>query len=1200
MNLKKVVVLRKHDGKGGGFQSHLRRPSQFRRNKPADIIPTAVASKLPTLDGISVPRAAPNQSTLIPVEQLLSSTFEKHIGNRVRVAGEKAGSLRYIGTVQGREGFYCGIELDEPIGSHDGALNGIRYFQTNPNRAIFAPLDRVEVIVDHKQSFKPVDCWMNDVEPLLISSCCSEDRNSDLMVQSDISLAGSPPANSSLLSADLTTPYQATSEADLFSAVDVQKSPSTSVDNNSSSSKEWSKETAAVVSVCPAVDDLNVTITVDVADQQLNQHTVCLQSAENSKPPSYCNSDDIQSELIKSDDDDRQQLSTFDNKMVNIMTSCDNTTSSQSTSSATTTLSTDEAVVRKELLVPSENKKIKYEPNKMTIKSSDSAKRISMAKVTPNRTQVRTIQRVPSKPSKHAEIMAKLKESIKQDKEKGKKEIKSRIAQSIQLKPTAKITAASQNNRAEQFPSSKQSSQESSSSNEACHSENPTKGVTVRNRSANDISKHIISTKRSDMVPKLRAQSRFDDAFVEATSFYHYNPNSAVSCFHCGALSAGAACVNILVTIIIIMSSSLSSSSASLSSSSPSSSKYNSLILTRTRSSVGKSVQTVTKLPTFTSSVVLRDSAYSSNMTNDRIGYTPTRSSSYTLHPVSSRFVQSFQPAVNSKKEPASAAVVKRPGNGPLATGNKRGVAKALPVLEKRNSTSIKRMVDEHKYQEIVKGFLALSVTFNHYQDHLIPVLHQRNANVKNELEKLKAAFESTVCEYEKIKEEREELCKQHAKTIDELNEKHEEAIRCLEIALKQEHDQHLKQICEDNEKILDKLRSTFDEKIKSKDVKMKSEKCQIEVCQLDHQSPVQGVDRKEQVVIADVRYVNHEKEIDSLRAVLEMKSEENRELRSRLAEREKEIEEAMKMKSRVILLDQKNAELKEALELKKTTEKRLSQRHHDLVRSCEREKENSRRLQMDKEQLQFQLERVLMSQSAYDTPISRLCSSSESTTPNVQDELQQNSMSQSLIQIYADCSPRYSKELPVTFYSNEGVEKKILENDQKRCSSMRTSSNRGEKIGRKLTTTSSRSRHFSNSSDASDADEAYKHRRRVQSDCEMVEKENQRVLPNCTGRGDLPASESSNADSMLMTVDCTDSPRRCSHAEKRCQLAGSTDYCKGDNCMQKAAASCIDSGIFTASYHSDIFDTPLAVSGTEQTSKHVGGQVGGDFAEQS
>ncbi|KRY47434.1 CAP-Gly domain-containing linker protein 1 [Trichinella britovi] len=1054
MNLKKVVLC-KHDGKGGGFQSHLRRPSQFRRNKPADIIPTAVASKLPTLDGISVPRAAPNQSTLIPVEQLLSSTFEKHIGNRVRVAGEKAGSLRYIGTVQGREGFYCGIELDEPIGSHDGALNGIRYFQTNPNRAIFAPLDRVEVIVDHKQSFKPVDCWMNDVEPLLISSCCSEDPNSDLMVQSDISLAGSPPANSSLLSADLTTPYQATSEADLFSAVDVQKSPSTSVDNNSSSSKEWSKETAAVVSVCPAVDDLNVTITVDVADQQLNQHTVCLQSAENSKPPSYCNSDDIQSELIKSDDDDRQQLSTFDNKMVNIMTSCDNTTSSQSTSSATTTLSTDEAVVRKELLVPSENKKIKYEPNKMTIKSSDSAKRISMAKVTPNRTQVRTIQRVPSKPSKHAEIMAKLKESIKQDKEKGKKEIKSRIAQSIQVKPTAKITAASQNNRAEQFPSSKQSSQESSSSNEACHSENPTKalGVTVRNRSANDINKHITSTKRSDMVPKLRAQN-----------------------------------------------------------------------------------------------------------------------------PVSSRFVQSFQPAINSKKEPASAAVVKRPGNGPLATGNKRGVAKAPPVLEKRNSTSIKRMVDEHKYQEIVKGFLALSVTFNHYQDHLIPVLHRQNANVKNELEKLKAAFESTVCEYEKIKEEREELCKQHAKTIDELNEKHEEAIRCLEIALKQEHDQHLKQICEDNEKILDKLRSTFDEKIKSKDVKMKSEKCQIEVCQLDHQSPVQGVDRKEQVVIADVpmRYVNHEKEIDSLRAVLEMKSEENRELRSRLAEREKEIEEAMKMKSRVILLDQKNAELKEALELKKTTEKRLSQRHHDLVRSCEREKENSRRLQMDKEQLQFQLERVLMSQSAYDTPISRLCSSSESTTPNVQDELQQNSMSQSLIQIYADCSPRYSKELPVTFYSNEGVEKKILENDQKRSSSMRTSANRGEKIGRKLTTTSARSRHFSNSSDASDADEAYKHRRRVQSDCEMVEKENQRVLPNCTGRGDLPASESSNADSMLMTVDCTDSPRRCSHAEKRCQLAGSTDYCK------------------------DIFDTPPAVSGTEQTSKHVGGQVGGNFAEQS
>ncbi|KRY77143.1 CAP-Gly domain-containing linker protein 1 [Trichinella pseudospiralis] len=1073
-----LTSVAKTDAKGGGFQSHLRRPSQFRRNKPADIIPTAVASKLPTLDGISVPRAVPNQSTLIPVEQLLSSTFEKHIGNRVRVAGEKAGSLRYIGTVQGREGFYCGIELDEPVGSHDGALNGIRYFQTNPNRAIFAPLDRVEVIVDQKPSFKPVDCWMNDVEPLLISSCCSEDPNSDLMVQSDISLAGSPPANSSLLAAaDLTTtPYQATSEADLFSVVDVQKSPSASLDNTNCS-KQWSKEATTTASVCPVVDDLNVTITVDDIP---DQHTVCFQSAENPKPALYCNSDDIQSELttIKSDDDEQQQLSTFDNKMVNLITSCNNTISSQSTSSAITTLSsTDEAVVRKELLVPSKNKKIKYEPNKITIKSSDSAKRISMAKVTPNRTQVRTIQRVPSKPSKHAEIMAKLKESIKQDKEKGKKEVKSRIAQSIQVKPAAKITAPSQNTGTQQFPSSKQSSQESSSSNEACHGENrTTKGVTVRNRSANDISKHITSTKSSDMVPKLRA------------------PN-----------------------------------------------------------------------------------------------------------PVS-KFVQSFQPVVNSKKDPASTTAVKRQGNGPLGT-SKRSIAKA-PVLEKKNSTSIKRMVDEHKYQEIVKGFLALSVTFNHYQDHLIPVLRQRNANVKNELEKLKAAFESTVCEYEKIKEEREELCKQHAKTIDELNAKHREAIRCLEITLKQEHDQHLKQICEDNEKILDKLRSTFDEKIKTKDVKIKSEKCQIEVCQLDHHSPVQDVDRKEQV-IADVRYVNHVKEIDSLRAVLEMKTEENRELRSRLAEREKEIEEAMKMKSRLILLDQKNAELKEALELKKTTEKRLSQRHHDLVRSCEREKENSRRLQMDKEQLQFQLERVLMSQSAYDTPISRFCSSSESSTTanNVQDEMQQNSMSQSLIQIYADCSPRYSKELPVTFYSNEGgVEKKIFQNDhQQRSSSLKTLANRG-KIGRRLTT-SARSRHFSNSSDAGDADAAYMHRRRVQSDCEIVEKENQRMLPNCTGRSDLPASESSNEDSMLMTVGCTDCPERCSQDdEKRCQLAsGSTDYCKGDNCMQKVAASCIDSGIFTASYHSDIFDTPPAVSGTEQKSKHVlDGQVGGDFAEQS
>ncbi len=49
------------------------------------------------------------------------------VGNRVLVNGLKSGILRYIGTVQFARGLFCGVELDEPDGKHDGQVNNIRY-----------------------------------------------------------------------------------------------------------------------------------------------------------------------------------------------------------------------------------------------------------------------------------------------------------------------------------------------------------------------------------------------------------------------------------------------------------------------------------------------------------------------------------------------------------------------------------------------------------------------------------------------------------------------------------------------------------------------------------------------------------------------------------------------------------------------------------------------------------------------------------------------------------------------------------------------------------------------------------------------------------------------------------------------------------------------------------------------------------------
>ena len=57
----------------------------------------------------------------------ISSKSLLTVGSRVLVNGLKNGTLRYIGTVQFAQGLFCGVELDEPEGKHDGQVNDIRY-----------------------------------------------------------------------------------------------------------------------------------------------------------------------------------------------------------------------------------------------------------------------------------------------------------------------------------------------------------------------------------------------------------------------------------------------------------------------------------------------------------------------------------------------------------------------------------------------------------------------------------------------------------------------------------------------------------------------------------------------------------------------------------------------------------------------------------------------------------------------------------------------------------------------------------------------------------------------------------------------------------------------------------------------------------------------------------------------------------------
>lgn len=65
-------------------------------------------------------------------------------GERVAIdEGSKMGTLRFLGPTQFRHGTWAGIELDQPLGKHDGTVQGVTYFRCPPNHGIFVHPSKV-------------------------------------------------------------------------------------------------------------------------------------------------------------------------------------------------------------------------------------------------------------------------------------------------------------------------------------------------------------------------------------------------------------------------------------------------------------------------------------------------------------------------------------------------------------------------------------------------------------------------------------------------------------------------------------------------------------------------------------------------------------------------------------------------------------------------------------------------------------------------------------------------------------------------------------------------------------------------------------------------------------------------------------------------------------------------------------------------
>ncbi|KAF3826472.1 hypothetical protein GH733_008997 [Mirounga leonina] len=139
----------------------------FRNDKgqiPADVVPDPVEMPLEMADAAATAKeikqmlldAAPlsrdMSKPLLPncdrvTSKAMLTSLGLKLGDRVVIAGQKVGTLRFCGTTEFATGQWAGIELDEPEGKNNGSVGKTQYF-----KCIFAPLSKISKAKDRRKN----------------------------------------------------------------------------------------------------------------------------------------------------------------------------------------------------------------------------------------------------------------------------------------------------------------------------------------------------------------------------------------------------------------------------------------------------------------------------------------------------------------------------------------------------------------------------------------------------------------------------------------------------------------------------------------------------------------------------------------------------------------------------------------------------------------------------------------------------------------------------------------------------------------------------------------------------------------------------------------------------------------------------------------------------------------------------------------
>ncbi|KAJ3287660.1 hypothetical protein HK104_008493 [Borealophlyctis nickersoniae] len=98
----------------------------------------------------------------VPAEPDFAEEAAKiHVGDRCEVEAEgglsKRGTVKFVGTVKFKPGYWVGISYDEPLGKHNGTVQGESYFTCQPNHGACVRPNKVTVGDFPEEDFDDLD-----------------------------------------------------------------------------------------------------------------------------------------------------------------------------------------------------------------------------------------------------------------------------------------------------------------------------------------------------------------------------------------------------------------------------------------------------------------------------------------------------------------------------------------------------------------------------------------------------------------------------------------------------------------------------------------------------------------------------------------------------------------------------------------------------------------------------------------------------------------------------------------------------------------------------------------------------------------------------------------------------------------------------------------------------------------------------------